>query len=152
MEIPNLEYTSKTIGLLSLSSNNISNVIPMYGIRFPILQDLNLAGNQIKNFCFPPVTFTPRVKNVNLEANYLQIIYFSRAHSERTYMHEVYIFLGQNPWFCNGSLGWTRQCTQEPYLNAMACLDWLIVQGMICASPPEALGLTPKEAGRILFI
>ena len=152
IEIPNLEHISKTIFRLSLPSNNISNVIPMYGIRFPILHALTLQGNQIKSFCFPPVTFAPRVKNVDLEANYLQVIDFSHERSTRMYMHEVSIYLGHNPWFCNGSLGWTRQCTQETYINAMTCFDWLMLDGMICASPPEAHGLTPKEAGRILFI
>ena len=152
IEIPNIEYISETICLLSLASNNIWNLIPMYGIRFPRLQALTLQGNQIERFCFPPVTFAPRVKNVNVKANYLQIIYFSCEHSPRMHMHEVSIYLEHNPWFCNGSLGWTRQCTQETYLNAMTCLEWFILDGMICASPAEAHGLTPKEAGRILLI
>ena len=34
----------------------------------------------------------------------------------------------------------------------MTCFDWLSVAGMICANPPATQGLTPKEAGGILYI
>ena len=122
-----------------------SNAIPMYGIRFPRLQTLNMAGNQIKGFCFPPVNFAPKVEIVISDSNYLQVIYLSGAHNPR--YHKVYIYLNNNPWHCNGSLGWAQQCIQEAHLNTMMCLEWLVVQGMICASPPGAQGLTPKEAG-----
>ena len=147
--IPNFRYVSKSITFLNLATNNITNVIPIYGIRFPRLQTLILEANQIRSFCFPPVYFVPRIKQVGLQLNNLQRICFSHASSPRR--REVMIYLGHNPWHCNGSLDWTQQCTKDADLN-MTCMEWLIVQGMICASPPEAQGLTPKEAGGILYI
>ena len=148
--IPNFRYVSKSITFLNLATNNITNVIPIYGIRFPRLQTWILEANQIRSFCFPPVYFVPRIKQVGLQLNNLQRICFSHANSPRR--REVMIYLGHNPWHCNGSLDWTQQCTKDADLNMMTCMEWLIVQGMICASPPEAQGLTPKEAGGILYI
>ena len=150
LEIPNLEYVSRSIHFLSLAANNNSNVIPIYGIRFPKLQTLSLGMNQIKSFCFPPANFAPSVDMVDLHSNYIQIIYFSLAHGPRK--HKVYINLEQNPWHCNSSLGWTQQCSQDAHRNVMTCFKWLSVAGMICVSPPGAQGLIPKEAGEILYI
>ena len=147
IQFPNLEYISKSIIVVSLGSNNISNVIPMYGIRFPRLETLLLENNQIRNFCFPPVNVAPRLHVVGLQSNSLQRIDFSDTQSSRKQV--VYVFLGHNPWHCNGSLGWTQQCTPETGMNAMLCLEWIRLQGMICASPPGTQGLTPKEAGGI---
>ena len=146
-QIPNIEYIAQTIVFLSLNSNYISKLTPMYGIRFPRLQTLYLANNQIRRFCFPPVNIAPKIEMVNMRSNYLQAIYFSGAHSPRNPM--VYIILYGNPLHCNESLGWIEQCIQESFLNTMTCSGWFIVQGMICASPPEAQGLIPKEAGWI---
>ena len=147
VQIPKIEYIAKTIEFLLLNSNKISKIIPIYGIRFPRLHTLYLAKNKIRSFCFPPDNFAPKVEMANLKSNYLQVIYFSDAHSPTN--HEVNTYLNDNPWHCNGSLGWTQQCIQETHLNTMTCWEWLTVQGMICASPPGAQGLTPKEAGGI---
>ena len=149
IQIPVLEYVSKSIIFVSLGSNNISNVKPIYGIRFPRLQTFSLENNQIRNFCFPPVNFAPRMAIVGLQSNYLQRIDFSEAHSSRKKV--VHINLHHNPWHCNGSLDWTQQCTPETDRNVILCLEWIRVEGMICASPPGTHGLTPKEAGGILY-
>ena len=148
--IPNLKYVSDTIIVLNLAGNNISNMIPIYGIRFRRLRTLYLDANQIRSFCFPPAEFAPMVTFVGLESNYLQRICFS--HAKRSNRHAAAIYLEHNPWHCNGSLDWTQQCTQDAHVNVMTCMEWLSVNGMICTSPPQAEGLTPKEAGGLPYI
>ena len=148
--IPKLKYVSGSIFVLNLAVNNISNMIPIYGIHFPRLHALYLGANRIRSFCFPSADFAPMINFVDLHSNYLQRIAFPRANNSHRY--NVRIQLKQNPWYCNASLDWTQQCTQDAHVNVMTCMEWLSVDGMICAGPPEAQGLTPKEAGGILYI
>ena len=144
-EIPNVQIISQTIIFLSLASNNISDVKSIYGTRFPMLQILHLSSNQIKSFCLPPVKFAPRLREVSLDSNNLSMMDFTYIKASRSL--EVQVYLAHNPWHCDGSLYWTQQCTQLE-IDFLKCMGWLLVNGMVCASPLEAQGLTPKEAGR----
>ena len=144
-EIPNVQTISQTIIFLSLASNNISDVTSIYGTRFPMLQILYLSSNQIRSFCLPPVEFAPRLHEVSLESNITSVIDFTYTKGPR--LLQVKVYLAHNPWHCNGSLYWTQQCTQWGH-DSLNCMSWLLVDGMVCVSPLEAQGLTPKEAGR----
>ena len=147
IEIPNVKNVAQTIAFLSLGFNNISDVKSINGISFPVLKSSHLASNQIRSFCLPPVKFAPRLRDVVLQSNYLSIIDFSHANDSRS--PQVEVFLAHNPWHCNDSLYWTQQCThREP--NFLNCMGWLMVDRMVCSSPPEAQGLTPKEAGKLV--
>ena len=143
-EIPNVQTVSQTIIFLSLASNNISDVKPIYGTIFPMLQILYLSLNQIRSFCLPPVKFAPRLREVSLESNNLSMMYF--AYANGSWSFQVRVYLVHNPWHCNGSLYWTQQCTQWGY-DFLKCMWWLLINGMVCASPLEAQGLIPKEEG-----
>ena len=148
-DIPNVRNISRTLRYISLEANNISSAQPIYGIQFPKLHLLHLMKNQIRSFCFPPLTFVPRVRKVYISLNNL-----SRIHLPQNYMRPsetILLDLADNPWNCNDSLGWTQHCTAESHLTMM-CMGWLEVKGMVCSSPQNVQGLTPKEAGTAQYI
>ena len=143
-EIPNARSISNTIIYLSLAGNNISSGIPMYGIYFPRLYELQISSNRLTHFCFPPTQFAPRLRRVFLESNNLSMIYFTHTYS--SIRHDVLITLGHNPWHCDGSQLWIQECSLGSH-GDMMCMGWLKVTGMVCASPPNVTGLPPIEAG-----
>ena len=148
LEIPNLRSISHTIDILSLDGNKITSAVPLYGIHFPRLRTVQLNFNQLTHFCFLPANFVPHLQEVYLASNNLSRMSFSQTNS--SIKHEVLMILGSNPWHCNESLGWTQQCTPMA-LDDMLCMGRLHVSGMICASPPNATGLLPSQAGMICF-
>ena len=149
VEIPNIRSIAKTVSLLSLGGNSISSGISMYGIQFPRLQTLQLSYNQITSFCLPPKYFAPSLREIYLQSNNLSSISFS--HADASDRIDVYISLELNPWHCNESLGWTEKCLHGKRYK-MLSMGWLTVNRMICASPANVTGLSPNEAGMILFL
>ena len=145
-QFPNIQNIAKTIAFFVVGDNNISDANFIHGNYFPRLESLNLAFNQIREFCPPPRKFAPRLHTIYLQSNKLSGIHFPyEPHRER---RQVHVLLNNNPWHCDGFLGWTQQCEMEDGVyNIMACREWLILHDMVCASPLEAQGLTPKEAG-----
>ena len=141
-QFPSLQNIAKTIVAFGVQGNNISNANFIYGNIFPELHILNLEANQIGEFCPPPEKFVPRLHTIFLQGNKLSGIYFPRE----SYRRKVEVFLKNNPWHCNGSLGWTQQCLFNEHINIMVCMRWLTLRGMVCDSPPHAKGLTLKEA------
>ena len=143
-QFPDIQNIAKTITYLEVEGNNISNANFLYGNYFPKLGSLKLLSNQIREFCPPPGKFAPGLHTIYLQSNKLSKIHFPyEAHRQ-----EVYVLVSNNPWHCDGFLGWTQKCEMiDEENNYLACMGWLILHGMVCASPPEARGLTPKEAG-----
>ena len=133
-DIPNMRGISRTVQYISLGGNNISKAQPLYGIRFASLRDLSLSSNQIRNFCFPPLSFVPQLNRISLASNNLSYIYL--AHQVRRRTGTIQILLNNNPWNCNTSYGWIQYCTQEPS-NNLLCMGWLMVEGMICSNPQQ---------------
>ena len=147
INIPNIQSISKTVTLLSLGGNRITTAMPMYGIYFPRLNHLQLSSNLITSFCFLPAHSAPVLREVFLHSNNLSRISFSDTYS--LIKREVLITLGDNPWHCDGSLGWTQQCTPVT-LHEVLCMGWLKMKGMmICASPQNVTGLFPYKAGMV---
>ena len=149
IEIPNIGTISKTIRALALDANNIISVMPIYGIHFPRLQSLSLYSNQIKSFCLPPEHFAPLLYEVFLALNNLSSIIFD--DTDASSRGDVLMYLGHNPWHCDRSLGWTQQCARRVPGRETRCMGWLVVDDMICASPPNVTGLRPREAGKIPY-
>ena len=147
--IPNMRHISETLRYFSLDDNNISSAQPMYATRFPKLYLLNIAKNKISSFCFPPLDFAPSIRWVFISSNNLSWIHFPQNY--RASSKPVVVNLSDNPWNCNGSLGWTQHCTDGSH-GTMMCMRGLEVEGMICSTPKEVQGLTPKEAGPRLNI
>ena len=143
-QFPSLQTIVKTIVVFEVAGNSISNANFIYGNRFPKLQILNLEYNQIGEFCPPPRIFVPKLHTILLPGNKLSKIHFPLE----SYGREMKIYLKNNPWHCNGSLGWTQQCEMEEGTRIMVCMDWFFLRGMVCDSPVETQGLTPKEAGK----
>ena len=142
-QFPSVQNIAKTIVAFELEGNNISNANFVHGTTFPKLTFLNLQSNQIGMFCPPPIKFAPRLSFLNLQSNKLSMIDFPRESN----WQEVTALLHDNPWHCNGSLGWTRQCdVRDKDLNILVCWKWLLLRGMICDSPVEVQGMAPKEA------
>ena len=143
IQFPNVQNIAKTIVNFKVEGNNISNANFVYGNWFPKLSYLNLQHNQIGLFCPPPRRFAPRLQSLFLQSNKLSTIYFP----DESHRRMVDVYLGNNPWHCNGSLTWTLGCeVREEALNTIICMDWLYLRDMVCESPLEAQGLTPKEA------
>ena len=142
-QFPILKNVAKTIVVFKVSGNNISNANFIYGNSFPKLLILGLESNQIEMFCPPPGNFAPILHSIYLQRNKLSRIYFP-YESHRPWVN---VFLANNPWHCNGSLGWIQQCEFQDVSNIMVCMGWLSLRGMLCESPPESQGLTLKEAG-----
>ena len=130
IDIPNIQNIARTLRSISMGCNNISNVQPLYGIYFPILQNLYLESNQIKRFCFPPVDFAPNLRLINLSSNNLSHIEFYHQNQRRS--GTIDISLGNNPWNCNAAMGWIQNCTQEP-VGVMRCMGWILVRDMNCS-------------------
>ena len=144
--IPNIKEVSKTLQYLDLADNNISDTKPLNDIHLPKLKRLALSENQITRFCFP--SLTTYLSEVTLSSNRLSVIYFSQLNATR--FATVDVSMENNPWHCNGSLGWTKYCIpqQQAY---MLCMGWLWVDEIICTSPDDIKGLTPREAGMCLL-
>ena len=145
-QFPRMQNIAKSIAVFQVQGNNISNANFMYRNYFPRLGNLNLASNQIREFCPPPGKFAPRLHTIYLQSNKLPRIHFPYESHRR----QVHVLLEANPWHCDGFLGWTQQCEMgDEVYNIMACMRWLTLHGMGCDSPLEARGLTPKVAGNI---
>ena len=145
-QFPNVQNIAKTIHIFSVVSNNISHANFIYRKSFPKLAHLDLESNQIGSYCPPPRQFTPQLRFINLQSNKLSRIHFKNESRE----WEVHVFLANNPWHCNGALGWTRRCEISPNIPnviIMKCMGWLFLKDMVCESPLEYQGLTPMEAG-----
>ena len=149
IDIPNIQNIARTLRLISVGCNNISNVQPLYGIYFPRLQDVNLESNQIKSFCFPPVDFVPNLRRINLSANNLSRIQFYYPNRRRS--GTVDISLGNNPWNCNASMGWIKNCAQE-HFGIMLCMGRLVVRDMICSRQQEVHDGISKGSGRDMVL
>ena len=142
-QFPNMQNIAKTIVIFGMEGNKLSNANFVYGNWFPKLLDLDLQHNQIDVFCPPPRRFAPRLHYLFLQSNKLSTIYFPYESHRRM----LQVFLGNNPWHCNGSLGWTQHCeVPKDAKNNMVCMEWFYLREMVCESPLEAQGLTPKEA------
>ena len=144
--IPNVGNVSSTLHSLSLAGNYISDVKSIYGIYFPVLRTLSLDSNKISKFSLPPPNFVPNLRWLSLWSNNLSRIYIPLSNTERR--GQLQIELDDNPWNCNGPLGWTHKC--KPAINPtdMICMEWLLLNGMICTSPKQVQGRTPKDAGK----
>ena len=145
-QFPSIQNIAKTIFNFRVSSNNISDANFIYGNSFPKLASLSFGSNQIGSFCPPPTKFVPRLRTMNLQSNKLSRIQFQNESLQR----ELHVLLANNPWHCNGSLGWTQQCEIKPGWSMIVCMELLFLKDMVCESPSEARGLTPKEAGNII--
>ena len=145
-QFPSIQNIANSIAVFEVEVNNISKANFIYGNYFPKLESLKLVSNQIREFCPPPGKFAPRLHTIYLQSNKLSGIYFPDESHRR--WRQVHVLLENNPWHCDDFLGWTQQCEMEDEVfNVMACMDGLILHGMVCDSPLEARGLTPKEAG-----
>ena len=141
--IPNVKGVAHTLRYLRLAFNNITDAKPLYNVHMPYLKTLDLHTNQIKSFCFPSVT--PYLQGISLSSNRLSMLYFSQFNA--TSLNEVQGSLEHNPWHCNGSLGWTKQCMSQPQ-GYMLCMGWLFTKEIVCTSPLEVQDLAAREAGR----
>ena len=141
---PSMQNIAKSIVVFGVEGNNISDANFVYGNRFPELKNLMLGSNPIRRFCPPPGKFAPQLHTLLLVSCDLSMIHFPNE----SHRQEVQVYLDNNPWHCNGSLGWTQQCQlRDETTNVIVCMEWLFLRGMVCESPMEARGLTPKEAG-----
>ena len=143
-QFPSLENIANTISSFGVEGNNISNANFIHVNIFPKFVVLNLESNQIGEFCPPLGKFAPRLRTIFMQGNKLTWIKFPYESRRQ----EVRVFLKNNPWHCNGSLGWTQECEiQDRVHNIMVCMGWLFLRDMVCNSPVEVQGLTPKEVG-----
>ena len=143
IHLPNLQNIAKTIVAFRVQGNRISNANFLYGNRFPKLENLNLQINQIRIFCPPPGNNAPRLHSIYLQSNKLSSLHFPFDPQRQP----IDVMLENNPWHCDGSLGWTQQCQlQYRHGYIMECMGWLSLWGMVCESPLEMKGLTPKHA------
>ena len=148
-QFPNLRNIAKTIVVLRVNGNRLSNANFMYGNRFPKLENLYMESNQIRVFCPPPGNFVPRLYSIFLQSNNLSSLHFPPYDSQR---QAINVRLENNPWHCDGSLGWIQRCQildERAYLfEIMDCMGCLFLWGMVCESPFEMQGLSPKEASK----
>ena len=143
IQLPNLQNIAKTIIVFSVDGNRLSDANFMYGNSYPKLKNLNLQFNQIRVFCPPPGNIAPRLHSIYLQSNKLSSLRFP-YDSQRQALD---VMLENNPLHCDGSLGWTQQCQiQDRHSYIMECMGWLSLWGMVCHSPLEVQGLTPKDA------
>ena len=146
IHVPNLQNIAKTILAFRVQGNRISNANFIYGNRFPKLENLNLQINQIRIFCPPPGNNAPRLHSIYLQSNKLSSLHFPYDPQRQP----IDVMLENNPWHCDGSWGWTQQCQlQYRHGYIMECMGKLSLWGMVCESPLEMKGLTPKHASNI---
>ena len=143
IQLPNLQNIAKTIVAFRVDRIRLSNANFIYGNRFPKLENLNLQSNQIRVFCPTPGNIAPRLHSLYLQSNKLSSLHFSYDSQRQA----IDAMLENNPLHCDGSLGWTQQCQiQDRHGYIMECMGRLSLWGMVCESPLEMQGLTPKEA------
>ena len=148
--IPLVRNVSRTLQSLHLGHNNISDAKAIYGVYFPVLVSLFLESNKIGSICLPPLNFVPNLYWLYLSSNDLSRIHFPWNDTERPGWMQI--ILADNPWNCKGSLGWTHHCKPAIRPTDMICMGWLLLGDMICASPLQVQGRTPKGAGRSILL
>ena len=148
-QFPNLRNIAKTVVVLRVDGNRLTNANFMYGNRFPKLENLFLESNQIREFCIPPGNIVPRLYSIFLQSNNLSSLHFPGDSQRKS----IDVRLENNPWHCDGSLGWIQHCQIQDergfFMAIIECMGWLFLWGMVCESPLEMQGLTPKETSNI---
>ena len=74
--MPNLEFVSDGIRIISLAVNRLVDVTALYRNQYPRLRGLVLNGNNLREFCLSLHVFTPLLKKVVLSENKLTTIQF----------------------------------------------------------------------------
>ena len=130
----------QTLFYFEAEGNNISNATHIYGNYFPkfVSLDYNLIKLQW------PVTITVACHIPARKQAFLGYIFHNESHRQ-----QVDFFLRNNLWHYNASVCWTSKCEPQGVRNILVCMEWVVLGDMVCDSPLEAQGLTPKEACNI---
>ena len=138
--IPNLEFVADNIRMINLYNNHIVDVAPLYCNKYPRLRILKLNGNNLREFCLPTRVFTPRLDALMLHGNKLTTIQLPKG------LYGTALHLRDNPWHCDQSLSWIRQCFLSKY--HLTCLRGVSLDLLTCDSPANLQGMSPLDVGK----
>ena len=138
--IPNLEFVAESIRAIHLNANHIADVTALYDNKYPRLRILLLNENNIREFCLPSRVFTPFLQLLALHDNKLLTIQMPKGFSNTT------LDIRDNPWHCDQSLSWIRQCLLTDY--AVKCPRSIQLDFLTCDSPPNLQGISPLDVGK----
>ena len=138
--IPNLEFVAESIRAIHLNANHIADVTALYDNKYPRLKILLLNENNIREFCLPSRVFTPFLGLLTLSENQLMTIQMPKGFSN------TILDLRDNPWHCDQSLSWIRQCFLSD--NFVKCPRSVQLDFLTCDSPPNLQGISPLDVGK----
>ena len=139
-EMPNMVFIASRLRVIGLAGNEIDDAVLFYGRKYPRLRDIDFDSNNLDKFCLPPPRSAPRLKEVRLFSNNLTTLKLPVG------FHDTKLLLGENPWHCDGSLGWARECTHEGRL--LLCPRYVDLDSFICYSPVNMSGMSPQQIGK----
>ena len=152
-EVPRMHSNRATLKELKLSSNEIVDMQPLYGIPFLALEHLNLNNNKIKAIEVNQLIL-PVVRNVVLTGNRLMVLSDLNAVSKpwgyaRRDNECVDVRVGYgNPWHCNSTLLWVNdKIFPVNSSTSGACIQIGDLTLMVCRTPNEVSGSTVTHAG-----
>ena len=138
--VPNLEFVADNIRGIVLNDNRIVDVAALNDNKYPHLKILQLNGNNLREFCLPPRVFTPRLDAVMLHRNKLTTIQLPNS------FYGTDLRLRDNPWHCDQSLSWIRECFFADY--HLTCPRGVALDLLTCDSPPNLQGVSPMNIGK----
>ena len=139
-EVPNMEFIASLLQFIGLAGNVIDDAVLFYGRKYPRLTEIFLDHNNLDKFCLPPPRSAPRLKEVRLSSNNLTTLKLPAG------FHDTKLLLGENPWHCDGSLGWARECTPEGHL--LFCPRYVDLSSFSCYGPVNMSGMSPQQIGK----
>ena len=146
-EVPrNIKDVAHSLSELLLPFNRISQLDNMYGVLFRKLKYLMLASNRISHLS-PELLLLPLLSNLGLNLNHLiqlQDISFTTWGTNHTMQWYPSLWMGNNPWHCNGSMRWLErslcQMSDTLYFVRKSPLFVIPLINCQCHSPVEFKG------------
>ena len=138
--IHNLEFVANNIQGIDLNANHIVDVAALYDNKYPRLRILKLNGNNLREFCLPTRVFTPRLDELMLHGNKMTTIQLPKG------FYGTDLHLRDNPWHCDQSLSWIRQCFLTDY--DLICPRGVALDLLTCDSPLNLQGMSPLNVGK----
>ena len=143
-EVPNVELIAGLLQHIGMTGNDIVDAVPFYGKKYPRLTHIYFDKNNLDKFCMPTGTSVLRLRALRLHSNNLTTLQLPADY------HDTHITLYDNPWHCDGALGWARECTPEG--RDLACPRYVnLGVGFTCYSPVNMRGMSPHVIGMECF-
>ena len=142
--MPNLEFIADSIQIIRLSANRLVDVTALYDNQYPCLRVLVLNNNNLTKFCLPSRVLTPLLDAITLHENKIMTIQLPKDFQHTD------LQLRGNPWHCDQSMSWVRECVLARL--HLTCPRGVMLDVFTCNSPANLKGMSPMDVGKVFGI